>query len=246
MNEVHENGYLIHWYNLNEDNDAEYLEWLHGEYIPRRLNDPRILWACHFKSLDNVTHPGEKGRLSHDNKSIPAGDRYILIFGAKKPEVFADPTVTEYHQSLSEKDLMFLKMKREERYNIMTEEARGPGSEKKPIDGVGLSECIQLGNFNSGSYEDEDELASWYATWRIPSMKKLPGCQGVRKLVSVSGWAKHAILYEWSSPEARNSTFVDHEMEHPKMEEWTDRVVRKLVHAPGSPNLARRIWPIIE
>ena len=246
MNEVHENGYHIHWYNLKEDNDAEYLEWLHGEYIPRRLNDPRILWACHFKSLDNVTHPGEKGRLSHDNKSIPAGDRYILIFGAKKPEVFADPTVTEYHQSLSEKDLMFLKMKREERYNIMTEEARGPGSEKKPIDGAGLSECIQLGNFNSGSYEDEDELASWYATWRIPSMKKLPGCQGVRKLVSVSGWAKHAILYEWSSPEARNSTFVDHEMENPKMEEWTDRVVRKLVHAPGSPNLARRIWPIIE
>ena len=246
MNEVHENGYLIQWYDLNEDNEAEYLEWLHGEYIPRRLNDPRILWACHFKSLDNVTHPGEKGRLSHDNKSIPAGDRYILIFGAKKPEIFADPTVTEYHQSLSEKDLMYLKMKREERYNIMTEEARGPGSEKKPIDGVGLSECIQLGNFNSGSYEDEDELASWYATWRIPSMKKLPGCQGVRKLVSVSGWAKHAILYEWSSPEARNSTFVDHEMENPKMEEWTDRVVRKLVHAPGSPNLARRIWPIIE
>ena len=246
MKEVHENGYLIHWYDLNEDNEAEYLEWLHGEYIPRRLSDPRILWACHFKSLDNVTHPGEKGRLSHDNKSIPAGDRYILIFGAKKPEIFANPTVTEYHQSLSEKDLMYLKMKREERYNIMTEEARGPGSEKKPIDGAGLSECIQLGNFNSGSYEDEDELASWYATWRIPSMKKLPGCQGVRKLVSVSGWAKHAILYEWSSPEARNSTFVDHEMENPKMEEWTDRVVRKLVHAPGSPNLARRIWPIIE
>ena len=246
MKEVDENGYLIHWYNLNEDNDAEYLEWLHGEYIPGRLNDPRILWACHFKSLDNVTHPGEKGRLSHDNKSIPAGDRYILIFGAKKPEIFANPTVTEYHQSLSEKDLMYLKMKRGERYNIMTEEARGPGSEKKPIDGAGLSECIQLGNFNSGSYEDEDELASWYATWRIPSMKKLPGCQGVRKLVSVSGWAKHAILYEWSSPEARNSTFVDHEMENPKMEEWTDRVVRKLVHAPGSPNLARRIWPIIE
>ena len=71
MNEVHENGYLIHWYNLSEDNDAEYLEWLHGEYIPRRLNGPRILWACHFKSLDNVTHPGEKCRVSHDNKSIP-------------------------------------------------------------------------------------------------------------------------------------------------------------------------------
>jgi hypothetical protein len=30
------------------------------------------------------------------------------------------------------------------------------------------------------------------------------------------------------------------------MEAWTDRVVRKLNHAPGSPNLARRIWPQIQ
>ena len=67
------------------------------------------------------------------------------------------------------------KMRCEERYNIMTEEARGPGSEERPLDGAGLSECIQLGNFNSGSYEDEDELASWYATWRIPSMRNYLG-----------------------------------------------------------------------
>jgi hypothetical protein len=30
------------------------------------------------------------------------------------------------------------------------------------------------------------------------------------------------------------------------MEQWTDDVVRKLVHAPGSPNLAARIWPVVE
>jgi len=30
------------------------------------------------------------------------------------------------------------------------------------------------------------------------------------------------------------------------MEEWTDRVVRKLVHAPGSPNVALRIWPPVK
>ena len=243
MNVIRENGYLIHWYNLNEDIESEYLEWLHEKYIPGRLNDPRILWACHFKSLANVEHPGEKGRLSHDNQSIPSGDRYILIFASENPEIFANPTLAEYHESLNQDDLNYLKMRCEERYNIMTEEARGPGSEEKPLDGAGLSECIQLGNFNSGSYEDEDELASWYATWRIPSMKKLPGCQGVRKLVSISGWAKHAILYEWSAPEARNNTFLDHEQENPEMEAWTDRVVRKLVHAPGSPNLAVRIWP---
>ncbi len=40
--------------------------------------------------------------------------------------------------------------------------------------------------------------------------------------------------------------WIHHENSNPEMEEWTDRVVRKLVHAPGSPNLARRIWPPVK
>jgi len=27
------------------------------------------------------------------------------------------------------------------------------------------------------------------------------------------------------------------------MEAWTNRFIPKLTHAPGSPNVARRIWP---
>lgn len=36
---------------------------------------------------------------------------------------------------------------------------------------------------------------------------------------------------------------LDYERLNPELEAWTDRVVRELVHAPGLPNLARRIWP---
>ena len=51
----------------------------------------------------------------------------------------------------------------------------------------------------------------------------------------------------WSaSVEARNTNYVTHEDKNPVIEEWTDRVVRKLTHAPGSPNLAHRIWPPIK
>ena len=77
----------------------------------------------------------------------------------------------------------------------------------------------------------------------MPCMTKLEGSVATRKLVSVSGWAKHAILYEYISVEARNRRFLDHESHNPDMEAWTDKVVRKLNHAPGSPNLAKRIWP---
>lgn len=240
-------GYWISWYDLPEQGRDEYLAWLHQSYIPARLKLPNCLWAAHYASLSNVAHPGEKGRLSYvDRDSLPAGDRYILIFGGTTAHAFADPTPQEFHDQLSDDDRKMLAMRQGERSNIMTEEARddGPDAAQRSSD-LALSECIQLGNFNAGSYRDEDELAAWYAQWRIPSMKKLPGCIAVRKLVSVSGWAKHAILYEWVSVEARNERFVDHESSNPEMEAWTDRVVRKLVHAPGSPNLARRIWPPI-
>jgi len=239
-----DSGYWISWYNLDDNNREEYLNWLHNAYIPKRLETKQVLWAAHYASLPNVKHPGEEGRLSHIKEAIPSGDRYILIFGATDAEVFANPAPQEFHDSLSSLDLKMLKFRIGERSNIMTEEARadGPDSHKKRSD-LALSRCIQLGNFNAGSYKDEDELAAWYAQWRIPSMKKLPGCVRVRKLVSVSGWSKHAILYEWTSVEMRNKIFVDHEKTNPKMEKWTDKVVRKLVHAPGSPNLAERIWP---
>ena len=93
------------------------------------------------------------------------------------------------------------------------------------------------------SPEFEDEIAEWYAECRLPSLVQLPGCIRARKLVSVSGWAKHAALYEFTSLEARNEHFVFYERAHPEMEAWSVRVVKNLVHAPNSSNVALRIWP---
>ena len=207
---------------------------------------PGINWAAHYASLDNVKLSGAKGRLSNVKSSaVPNGDRYILLFGADDAHAFVRPTPREFHAELPAADRKMLALRIGERANIMTEEARihGPAAPRR-LEGIALSPCIQIGSFNAGADQDEDELAAWYATWRMPCMEKLPGCVRVRKYASVSGWAKHAIVYEFTSPEARNENFIDHESPHPDQEAWSDRVVRKLVHAPGSPNLAQRIWPV--
>jgi hypothetical protein len=241
-------GIWITWYNLPQQGRDEYLAWLHDAYIPKLLKRPGFLWAAHYASDENVAISGAPGRLSNVKSSdVPAGDRYILLFGAGEAHVFANPTPHELHAQLAESDRKMLALRVGERSNIMAEEARVHGPDaRRPEAEMALSPCIQLGSFNAGSYQDEDELAAWYAQWRLPCMQKMPGCVRVRKLVSVSGWAKHAILYEFVSAQARNEKFVDHESANPEMEAWTDRVVRKLVHAPGSPNLARRIWPPVQ
>lgn len=243
-------GLWITWYDLPAEGRDAYLSWLHGTYIPKVLARPGVLWAAHYaaEEKETVVLSGEKGRLKQvESGVVPAGDRFILLFGGEEAPVFANPTPAAFHADLPEKDQRMLAMRIGERANIMVEESRvlGPAA-KKPEPDLAPSPGIQLGSFNAGNYEDEDELAAWYARWRMPSMEKLPGCVRVRKLVSVSGWAKHGILYEFTSVAARNQHFVHHESSNPEMEAWTDRVVRKLVHAPGSPSLAHRIWPPIK
>ena len=77
----------------------------------------------------------------------------------------------------------------------------------------------------------------------MPAMAKLKGCVRARKLASVAGWAKQSILYEFTSLAARNEYFTRHEDAHPDMIAWGDKMVAQLTHAPGSANLAQRIWP---
>jgi hypothetical protein len=242
-----DHGLWITWYNLPEDGRDDYLKWLHEVYIPKRLEDSRFLYAAHYASESNVKLSGEKGRLKNTtNSDIPIGDRYILIFGAEDAHTFVDPNPDEIHDALDDNDKAMLAMREGERVNIMTEVTRcvGPAANTR-VGEYALAPCIQMGSFNAMEGLHEYELSAWYAKWRLPRLSKLDGTLAVRKLVSVAGWAKHAILYEFTSTEARNEKFVDHESDDPKMEQWTDDVVRLLDHAPGSPNLAKRIWPPI-
>ena len=238
-------GFWITWYNLPEKGREEFLSWLHGTYIAKVLARPGVLSAAHYASEAKAPMPRE-GRLKPTTDStVPIGDRYILIVGGRNPHVFVDPMPAAFHAGLPQQDRKMLAMRIGERSNIMLVEGQvyGPDGKNRAND-MDFSPAIQIGSFNAGSYEDEDELAAWYAQWRLPrSMGTLPGCVQVRKLVSVSGWAKHACFYEFTSLAARNQKYIDHESFNPEMEAWTDRVVRKLVHAPGSPNVARRIWP---
>lgn len=240
--EMLDRAYWISWYNLPEEGREAYLLWLHKNYMPLVLERSGVLWAAHYASEENVVPlGGGKGRVSHVKPdSVPAGDRFILIFGGEGAHVFANPAPFRFHSQLPEPDRKMLALRSGERVNVMLEEARVYGREPPEHD-MAPSPCIQLGSFNSGSVEEEDEMLTWYAQWRLPSMKTVPGCVRVRKLVSVSGWAKHACFYEFSSLEARNAHFVHYERANPEMEAWSKRVVRNTVHAPGSANVARRI-----
>lgn len=231
----------ITWYDLPEAGRDEYLAWLHGTYIPRMLERPGLLWAAHYASEEKpLRNTKQKPRRYPEPGIVAGGHRFILLVGGEQAHAFAVPMPREYHASLPASDRNMLAMRKGEETSIMVEEARIEGPDASRTDlGAALSPSIQLGSYR---HEDEEELLAWYAQWRLPSMRDMTGCVRVRKLVGVSGWARHAILHEFASVEARNANFVDREKANPDKAEWSERVTGKVLHYPGSPNVARRLW----
>ena len=150
-----------------------------------------------------------------------------------------------FFERLPKTDRRMIAERAEATSNVMIEYTRieGPEAASRKA-GSAPGPCIQLGSYLFDG--DEDELLAWYTQWRLPSMTTMPGCIAVRKLVSVAGWAKHAILHEFTSVAARNENFVNNEARnHPEQARWSEKVTGQVIHAPGSPNVARRLASIV-
>lgn len=235
-------GLWVTWYDLPDAGREDYFPWLQQQYIPAMLARPGVLWAAHYAADGDPEYSGKRGRITRTgDPSVPAGTQYLLLFGGAAPDVFVNPAPADFHRQLDEESRRMLALRQGPRSNIFVEQARVDGPEARRW--TRPAPCIQLGSYNCSSYLDEDELADWYAQWYLASCAQVPGCVRARKLVSVSGWAKHAVHFEFESAQARREHFLTREAAHPDRAAWSDKVIRRLIHAPGSPAVARRIWP---
>ena len=234
-------GLWATWYDLPENGRDAYLAWLHGTYLPGLLKRPSYLWAAHYATQNTEANP----QLHHtEDPSVPTGDHYILLIGAKDSFVFGNPTPGAIHAALPDEGRKMLATRIGERMNILTEAGRcdGRGSHSYK-DGAMSAPCIQIGSFNC-PVEYEEEMLGGYVQSRLPAMCGTESCVRTRKLNSVAGWAKHVILYEFASLEGfqRDYGGADVNRRAP-IGLGGHSVVPMLIHAPHSPNMALRIWP---
>ena len=223
----------VSWYDLPQAGAEAWLDWLHGTQLPRWAAAPGVAWVANYRSLPNGVPPG---RVRHvEDGVVPAGNAYVLIAAAADAHVFARERVFRATEGAPCASI-------NERVQIFTEEARvfGPAGEAavKPP-----AACIQMGSFSAAHHRHEEEILDWYVHNRLAAMRTATGCLSVRKYVSVTGWAKHGVLYEFESLALRNAHFMQSANADPASKAWSDRLVPSLVHAPGSPNVAVRLWP---
>lgn len=241
-----DNGIWASWYDLPSDDRDRYLSWLHDSYLTALVAQPGIAWAAHYeiagggaamdKIHDTVARP--------DDEEVGSGTQYLLLIGAPSPQVFFSQSMAYRLQGASHEARDALNSRIGVRTCIFSEQIRvdGPESDQRPP-GTTPGPAIQMGSFRLKTLEDEFDIGAWYAQYRLPAMARMPGSICTRKLVSAAGWAKHSILYEFTSLQAREDHFLGHESLALDEKEWTGRVIRYTIHAPGSPSVARRIWP---
>lgn len=239
-------GIRIVWYDLPENNKHEYLNWLHSEYFPSVQARTDILWVAQYKIIKsdkNIQRLSEFVGRPEDPKDLPTGSDYVTLIAAESPNEFFKSKFDAL-EAQDPKTMEMFSHRIGTRVVVTTEQARVNGPEfRQRLPDTTPGPFIQLGHFSVRSLEEEFDLSAWYAQYRLPTISTMPGAIAARKLVTVAGWVKHVVLYEFVSAEAHHTNFMDHELLAFTDGEWTNRVVKYTAHAPGSPSIGERIWP---
>lgn len=235
-------GIWATWYDYPQERTEDYLSWLHDTYLPEMLQRPGFLWAAHVRIVNT---PGRaehqrKRYIYTDDPKVGRGNTFLLLFGGESAHTFLNPAPWEIADEASGEARAMLEAREGTRLAIFTEVDRvnGPALAER---GAGLTPgpIIQLGMFNPHSVEAEAELCNWYVRHRLPLMTTIKECIRTRRLISVVGWAKQSILYEFVDVEDPEGHFSD---PHPQ----SRHVITTITHAPHSPTLGYRIWPPVE
>lgn len=236
-------GIWVTWYDLPNEGRDTYLAWLHGTYLPAILKRPGYIWAAHFAARDLEGGAANATRYKHvDDPKVGKGYHYILLIAATDANVFGDPVPSVLHAALPEAGRKMLAMRIGERVNLMTETGRRNGRALAGYrEGLTGTPCIQIGSFLC-PVENEEEMHAGYVLNRLPKMCDTPSCVRVRRLNSVAGWAKHAILYEFATVEGFDRDY-DGAVAKSPLGFGDHSIVPMLTHAPNGPNSAVRLWP---
>jgi hypothetical protein len=235
-------GLWATWYDLPVEGRDAYLHWLHGTYLPALLTRPGYLWAAHYAARER--EGGAATQIQHTTDAkVGTGYHYILLVGATDADVFGNPTPSAINAALPEAGRKMIAMRVGERLNITTETGRCEGR-SAAREGMGAAPCIQIGSFNC-PVEYEEEMHAGYVASRMPAHCATASCVRTRKLNSVAGWAKHVILYEYTSLDGFTRDYEAANSKSP-LGVGGHNVVRYLVHAPSGPNSALRLWPPVK
>jgi hypothetical protein len=236
------------WYDLDDRDRLTFLSWLHETYLPALASTSAFAWVAHYQECEappqSERKPDGSLVIGHTREDMGNGHQYMVLVGADAPRRFLDPLFLTEESKVVEGAGHFLAQRRGIRYSLFVEQervtGRAPGAaDYPPMPGP----AIQFGSFRLQSPEDEFEGGAWYSQDRLPLMARSVQCIRTRKLVSVAGWPKHGVIYEFTSIAARNELWESERKAKAAGAASSQGISAKTLHTPGSPVVATRTWP---
>ena len=236
------------WFDLADATRADTWAWMHEEYLPALQASPGVAWVGHYEIEPQQDKPyieGAPAKKETTDPSVPTGWQNVVLIAGMSPEVFFGQNNAV--DALAEAHADNLARRENFRDAVFLEEQviNSPEQRAAPY-GMGPPPAMQLGNYNADKPEDEIELARWYRSERFARVSVSRGMIRGRKLISMSGWPKHGVLWEFTDLPEGEYTFEPRFIEADRGEEWPGRhVLEYVTHAPNGPHCGRRVWPAV-
>ena len=235
------------WFDIADNKKDEAWSWMHNEYLPLMQNLQGVSWVGHYEIEKHQNRPYIEGAPMKKETTasiVPTGWQNVVLTAASSPEVFfgRNNKVDALFKAHSDK----LTFRANFRDAVFVEEQviNSPEMHVMPY-GMGPPPAMQLGNYNTDMHEDDIELAKWYRKERFPRVSVSRGMIRGRKMLSMSGWAKHGAFWEFTDLPEGEFTFEPRFIEADRNKNWQGRhVLEYVTHAPGSPHAGRLVWPM--
>ncbi len=234
------------WFDLEASSKEEVWSWLHDTYLPSVRAVSGVAWVGHYDIVPIPDKPYIEGapmRRETTDSSIPNGGQNVILTAALSPEVYfgTDNGI----EALADTHAEMLGQLKGYRSAVYIEEQviNSPEQRASPY-GMGPPPAMQLGNYHVDNPDDETELARWYRQERFARVSVTQGMVRGRKMLSMAGWPKHGVLWEFTDLPEGEFTFEHRFVAADRNENWPGRhVLEYVTHAPGSPHAGRLVWP---
>ena len=234
------------WFDLDDTDRAATLDWLHQTYLPAVQSASGVGWVGHYGVVQSPAKRYIKDapeKVETTDPSIPTGWQNVVLTAALSSEVFFGQTnVLDRLAAHHAQELSALKNYRSAVF-IEEQVVNSPEQNAAPY-GMGPPPAMQIGHYNTNTPEDDIELARWYRSERFSRVSVTPGMIRGRKMLSIAGWAKHGVLWEFTNLPEGDYSFEHRFVAADRGENWSGRhVLEYVTHCYGSPNAGRLLWP---
>ena len=237
------------WFDLANNARTDTWTWMHEELFPALQAAPGVAWVGHYdivKQHDKPYIEGAPMKKTTTDTSVPTGWENVVLTAATSPEVFFGDNNAVDALLDANKDKLSTRLNYRSAVFIEEQVINSPEQRACPY-GMGPPPAMQLGNYNCDSPEDEFELARWYRSERFARVSVSRGMIRGRKMISMVGWPKHGVLWEFTDLPEGEFTFEPRFIEADRGEEWHGRhVLEYVTHSFQGPHCGRRIWPTVK